>query len=270
MGRRRHHPGQRLQPAAARLERGPRAGRRGPCHARARRQRGGADRPASRRARATSWPASPHRSRGRSRSSSAVTAIVLFLTFGSVFLPIKAVLMSLLSITASFGALVWIFQEGNLSGLLDFEPSGTIGRSAADPDVRDPVRPVDGLRGAAPVAHPRAIPRDRRQHPGGGGGDRHHRRDHHRRGPDHGRRVRRLRAVSVIFLKALGFTMALAVLIDATIVRGILVPAFMRVMGSLNWWAPRMDPARRRQARPVRGLRRAGRRGAGRGLIRLG
>lgn len=44
---------------------------------------------------------------------------------------------------------------------------------------------------------------------------------------------------SVLLIKALGFSMALAVLIDATVVRGILVPAFMRVMGSLNWWAPR-------------------------------
>jgi RND superfamily putative drug exporter len=43
---------------------------------------------------------------------------------------------------------------------------------------------------------------------------------------------------SIIFLKALGFTMALAVFVDATLVRGILVPAFMRVAGSLNWWAP--------------------------------
>ena len=51
---------------------------------------------------------------------------VLFLTFGSIFLPIKAVLMSLLSITASFGALVWIFQDGNLPALLGFDPSGTI------------------------------------------------------------------------------------------------------------------------------------------------
>jgi RND superfamily putative drug exporter len=43
----------------------------------------------------------------------------------------------------------------------------------------------------------------------------------------------------VVMIKALGFAMALAVLVDATIVRGILVPAFMRVMGAVNWWAPR-------------------------------
>ena len=50
--------------------------------------------------------------------------MILFLLFGSVVIPIKAVIMTLLSITASFGALVWIFQEGNLSNLLNFEPLG--------------------------------------------------------------------------------------------------------------------------------------------------
>ena len=66
--------------------------------------------------RRTSWTASGPACRWRSLIVIAVTLVVLFLTFGSVFLPVKAVLMSLVSITASFGALVWIFQEGNLSG----------------------------------------------------------------------------------------------------------------------------------------------------------
>ncbi len=52
------------------------------------------------------------------------SAVILFLLFGSIVIPIKAVIMTLLSITASFGALVWIFQEGNLSGPLAFEPLG--------------------------------------------------------------------------------------------------------------------------------------------------
>ena len=86
-----------------------------------------------------------------------VTAIVLFLTFGSILLPIKAVLMSLLSITASFGALVWIFQDGNLGGLLGVDPSGTIIASTPDPHVRHPLRPLDGLRGLPALPHPRAL-----------------------------------------------------------------------------------------------------------------
>ena len=53
-----------------------------------------------------------------------VTFAVLFLMFGSVVLPLKAVIMNALSIGATFGVLVWIFQDGNLTGLLSFEPSG--------------------------------------------------------------------------------------------------------------------------------------------------
>ncbi|HZD03133.1 MAG TPA: MMPL family transporter [Actinomycetes bacterium] len=55
-----------------------------------------------------------------------VTFVLLFLAFGSVLLPLKAIVMNLLSLTASFGALVWIFQEGHLSGPLGFTPTGTV------------------------------------------------------------------------------------------------------------------------------------------------
>ncbi len=168
-----------------------------------------------------------------------VTAAVLFLTFGSVFLPIKAVLMSLLSITASFGALVWVFQDGNLGGLLGFEASGTIIAST-------PILMFAVLFGLSMDYEILLLSRIRERYLVTG---------------DNTRAVAEgigitggiitgaalimvavfgafaLSSVSVI--KSLGFSMALAVLIDATIVRGILVPAFMRVMGSVNWWAPR-------------------------------
>ena len=168
-----------------------------------------------------------------------VTGVVLFLTFGSVFLPIKAVLMSMLSITASFGALVWIFQDGNLSGLLDFDPSGTIVAST-------PILMFAILFGLSMDYEVFLLSRIRERYLATG---------------DNTRAVAEgigitggiitgaaliMVAVfgafalsSVVLIKALGFSMALAVLIDATIVRGILVPAFMRVMGSVNWWAPR-------------------------------
>jgi uncharacterized membrane protein YdfJ with MMPL/SSD domain len=168
-----------------------------------------------------------------------VTAVVLFLTFGSVLLPIKAVLMSLLSITASFGALIWIFQEGNLSGLLDFDPSGTIVAST-------PILMFAILFGLSMDYEVLLLSRIRERYLATG---------------DNTRAVAEgigitggiitgaaliMVAVfgafalsSVMVIKSLGFAMALAVLIDATIVRGILVPAFMRVMGSANWWAPR-------------------------------
>ena len=168
-----------------------------------------------------------------------VTAIVLFLTFGSVFLPIKAVLMSLLSITASFGALIWIFQQGHLSGLLDFEASGTIVAST-------PILMFAILFGLSMDYEVLLLSRIRERYLATG---------------DNTRAVAEGIGVtggiitgaalimvavfgafalsSVMVIKSLGFAMALAVLIDATIVRGILVPAFMRVMGNLNWWAPR-------------------------------
>lgn len=169
----------------------------------------------------------------------AVTAAVLFLTFGSIFLPLKAVLMSLLSITASFGALVWIFQQGNLSGVLDFDPSGTIIAST-------PILMFAILFGLSMDYEVLLLSRIRERYLATG---------------DNARAVEEgigitggiitgaaliMVAVfgafalsSVVLIKALGFSMALAVLIDATVVRGVLVPAFMRVMGSVNWWAPR-------------------------------
>jgi len=168
-----------------------------------------------------------------------VTGIVLFLTFGSIFLPLKAVLMSLLSITASFGALVWIFQDGNLSGLLAFDPSGTIVAST-------PILMFAILFGLSMDYEVFLLSRIRERYLATG---------------DNTRAVAEgigitggiitgaalvMVAVfgafalsSVVLIKALGFSMALAVLIDATVVRGVLVPAFMRVMGAVNWWAPR-------------------------------
>ncbi len=196
-----------------------------------------------------------------------VTAIVLFLTFGSVFLPIKAVLMSLLSITASFGALDLDLPGGQPVRAARFRGIGDDRGLHADPDVRDPLRAVDGLRGAAPLSDPRAIPRDRRQHAGRGGGDRRDRRDHHRSGPDHGRRVRRLRAV-------IGDGHQVPRLRDGP--RGPHRrddrardprPGVHAGDGQPELVGAAMDAARRRPPRPVRGLPGAGRRGASRGLI---
>ncbi|HUH16641.1 MAG TPA: MMPL family transporter, partial [Methylomirabilota bacterium] len=155
----------------------------------------------------------------------AVTTLVLFLTFGSVILPLKAVLMSLLSITASFGALVWIFQEGNLSGILGFDASGTLIAST-------PILMFAVLFGLSMDYEVFLLSRIRERYLATG---------------DNTRAVAEgvgitggiitgaaliMVAVfgafalgSVVMVKALGFSMALAVLIDATIVRGVLVPA---------------------------------------------
>ncbi len=167
-----------------------------------------------------------------------VTSGVLFLTFGSVFLPIKAVLMSLISVTASFGALVWIFQQGHLKGLLGFETSGTIG-------AWQPIIMFAILFGLSMDYEVLLLSRIRERYLATG---------------DNTRAVAEgigitggmitgaaliMVAVfaafgmsSITSIKSLGVTMSLAVLIDATIVRGLLVPAFMRIMGRVNWWAP--------------------------------
>jgi uncharacterized membrane protein YdfJ with MMPL/SSD domain len=169
----------------------------------------------------------------------AVTGAVLFLTFGSIFLPLKAVLMSLLSITASFGALVWIFQEGNLSGILDFDPSGTVIAST-------PILMFAILFGLSMDYEVFLLSRIRERYLVTGDNTRAVEEGIGITGGIISGAALIMVAVfgafalsSVVLIKALGFSMALAVLIDATVVRGVLVPAFMRVMGAVNWWAPR-------------------------------
>jgi uncharacterized membrane protein YdfJ with MMPL/SSD domain len=167
-----------------------------------------------------------------------VTAGVLFLTFGSIFLPVKAVLMSLLSVSASFGALVWIFQQAHFAEILDFQSSGTI--AAWQPIIMFAI--LFGLSMDYEVLLLSRI------------------RERYLATHDNTRAVAEgigitggmitgaaliMVAVfaafamsSITSIKANGVTMSLAVLIDATIVRGLLVPAFMRIMGRVNWWAP--------------------------------
>jgi putative drug exporter of the RND superfamily len=166
------------------------------------------------------------------------SGFILFLLFGSVILPLKAVIMTLLSITASFGAMVWIFQEGNLSGLLDFEPLGyTI---AGNPIIMFSV--IFGLSMDYEVLLLSRI------------------QEAYRRTADNTASVAEglaktagvitgaaLIMVSVfaafaladiITIKSIGVGMAIAVAIDATIIRVLLVPATMRILGKWNWWAP--------------------------------
>ncbi len=166
------------------------------------------------------------------------TGFVLFLLFGSVVLPLKAVVMTLLSISASFGALVWIFQEGNLSNFLGFEPLGfTI---AGNPIIMFSV--IFGLSMDYEVLLLSRI------------------QEAYRRTGDNTQSVAEglartagvitgaaLIMVSVfaafsladmIAIKSIGVGMAIAVLVDATIIRVLLVPATMRLMGRWNWWAP--------------------------------
>ena len=168
----------------------------------------------------------------------AASAIILFLLFGSIAIPIKAVIMTLLSISASFGALVWIFQQGNFAELLDFTPLGyTI---AGNPIIMFSV--LFGLSMDYEVLLLSRI------------------QEAYRRTGDNTASVAEGLAktagvitgaalimvtvfaafalAEVITIKSIGVGMAIAVAIDATIIRVLLVPATMRLMGRWNWWAP--------------------------------
>ena len=121
------------------------------------------------------------------------TFVLLFLMTGSVMIPVKALVMNVLSLGASFGALVWVFQEGHLSSVLGFETPGAIEVVGAGHRVRVRVRAVDGLRGvpAGPgqgAARPRV--RERRRSCPGAAAIRAH---HHLGGAADRHRVRRVR-----------------------------------------------------------------------------
>jgi RND superfamily putative drug exporter len=173
----------------------------------------------------------------------AVTLIVLFLMTGSVVLPIKAVLMNVLGLSAVFGILVLIFQHGNLQGLLSYHGTGAL-------DATQPILLFVIGFGLATDYGVFLLSRIKEEHDAGmpnsqavaAGLER------------TGRIVTAaalLFAVAIgafttsklIFIKELGLGTALAVLIDATVIRALLVPALMELLGEWNWWAP--GPLRR-------------------------
>jgi RND superfamily putative drug exporter len=169
---------------------------------------------------------------------SSVMFLVLFLVFGSVTIPIKAMIMNSLSLTASFGALVWVFQDGRFTRLLHYEPLYI--SDATQPLVLFAV--VFGLSMDYEVL---LLSRVREEYVRTGDNE---------ASVAHGlARTGRLitNAASllvvvvgafitsdILFMKTLGVGMALAVALDATVIRALLVPATMRLMGRWNWWAP--------------------------------
>jgi RND superfamily putative drug exporter len=167
----------------------------------------------------------------------AMTYLVLLLAFGSVVIPFKAVLMNLLSISASFGALVWIFQDGHLSGLLDFAPG------PLDPTL--PVLLFCSVFGLSMDYEVLLLTRMQEEYDRSGDNARAVAEGLERSG----RLITSAAAIMVavfaaftlarvVVVKAMGLGMAVAVALDATMVRLLIVPATMRLFGSLNWWAP--------------------------------
>ncbi len=166
------------------------------------------------------------------------TYLVLFLLLRSVVLPAKALVMNTLSIVASFGALVWIFQDGNLSQLLGFQPLGFV-------ETTQPVILFCVLFGLSMDYEVFLLTRMKEVWDRTGDNQ-----EAVARGLERSGRIVTSAALivvvvagsfafaDIVLIKALGIGMALAVALDATVVRALLVPATMRLLGRWNWWMP--------------------------------
>jgi RND superfamily putative drug exporter len=167
------------------------------------------------------------------------TLILLFLAFGSVVLPVKAVLMGALSLSASLGLVVWGFQEGAFSALLGFDAVGTI-----DPTYLVLITVVSF--GLAMDYELFLLSRVREEYLRGGDNTASVALGLQRTGQIITSAALLLVVVLVamgtsglLFLKIIGIGLALAVVVDATLVRAVMVPATMRLLGGANWWLPR-------------------------------
>jgi len=167
-----------------------------------------------------------------------VTFLVLFLQFGSVVIPIKAVILNLLSLSATFGAMVWVFQEGHLSGALDFTAVGTI-------DATTPILMFCIAFGLSMDYEVFLLSRIKEEYDRTGDNELSVAVGLERTGRIVTAAALLIAVVfiafatsHVTFIKLFGVGLTLAVLMDAFVIRGTLVPAFMRLAGDWNWWAP--------------------------------
>lgn len=168
-----------------------------------------------------------------------VIFLLLFLMLGSVFVPAKVVVTNLLSLSATFGALVWIIQEGHLSGLLGFTPQGALDgtilvlifASAFGLSIDYEVFLLSRVKEMCNLTKDNLVSVSTGMQ---------------RSGPIITNAALLIGIVlgsfamgEVVFIKAIGLGLMLSVAIDATLVRMLLVPATLRLMGKFNWWAPK-------------------------------
>ncbi len=166
------------------------------------------------------------------------TFVLLFLMTGSLLVPVKALALNVLSLTATFGAMVWIFQEGHLSGLLGFTPTGSI-------DIFTPILMFCIAFGLSMDYEVFLLSRIKEEYDLD-------------RDNQHAVRVGLQKTGRIVTAAALlltivfagiatsevsivqlfGVGLSLAVLVDAFLIRATLVPAFMRLAGRSNWWSP--------------------------------
>jgi putative drug exporter of the RND superfamily len=166
------------------------------------------------------------------------TFVLLFLMTGSVVVPVKAIVMNVLSLGATFGALVLVFQDGHLSGLLGFDPPGSL-------DLVMPVIVFVFAFGLSMDYEVFLLSRIREAWEETGDNDLAVAQGLQRSG-----RIITSAALLIVIvfagfvagdivaMKQLGLGLAIAVIVDATVVRCLLVPATMKLMGRWNWWAP--------------------------------
>jgi RND superfamily putative drug exporter len=168
-----------------------------------------------------------------------VTVLVLFAMTGSVVLPVKALLMNALSLSAAFGALVLIFQDGRLTNLLQYTPQGAL-------ESTQPILLFAIAFGLSTDYGVFLLQRIKEGHDAGMSTT-----EAVATGLERTGRIVTAAALlfciaigafatsSIVFIKEVGVGTALAVLIDATVVRALLVPSLMALLGRWNWWAPR-------------------------------
>jgi putative drug exporter of the RND superfamily len=165
-----------------------------------------------------------------------VTYLILLLTFRSILLPLKAVIVNILSLTASYGAVVFVFQDGNFSGLLNFTPLGFV-------DATLPILMFCTIFGVSMDYEVFLLSRIREAYENG---------DSNTASVSKGLVatagiITSAAAIiivvtgafaftGIILTKAVGLGLAVAVFVDATVIRILLVPATMRVLGDWNWW----------------------------------
>jgi uncharacterized membrane protein YdfJ with MMPL/SSD domain len=168
-----------------------------------------------------------------------VTYLILLITFRSVFIPLKAVIVNILSLTASFGTMVFVFQDGHLSGLLDFTPLGFV-------DATLPILMFCTIFGVSMDYEVFLLSRIREAYENG---------DSNTASVSKGLVATAgiitsaaaiiivvtgaFALTGIVLTKAIGLGLAVAVFVDATIIRILLVPATMRILGDWNWWPGR-------------------------------
>ena len=187
----------------------------------------------------------------------AMAFALLLVTFRSIVIPLKAILLNLLSVGAAYGVVIWIFQEGHLESLLGFESTGAVTSWL-------PLFLFVVLFGLSMDYHVFILSRVREAYD---------------RGMPTGEAVSHgikttasvvtaaavvmiavfsiFATLSAVEFKQFGVGLGVAILIDATIVRGVLLPAFMKLLGDWNWylprsleWLPRVGPGRKPEAEP--------------------